>query len=78
MLVKLLIQYWISKRKSGMKLEEFLLTFTNKWSALFKDFLQWLRDTNHIDDIWSDDINDYIRYIAKFDDPIQKLSDMLH
>lgn len=42
-----------------------------------KTFLQWLIDNNHIEMVWEGDINDYIRYIATTEDPIQTLIDLL-
>ena len=47
-----------------------------------KEFLQWLIDNWHIEEIKSDkktwaDLNDYIKYIASSDDPIKTLSEMI-
>lgn len=62
--------------------EEAIETIKTRFIGRIEEFLQWLIDNKHIEEIKSEkkswpDVNDYIKYIADTEDPIKTLTDML-
>ena len=61
----------------GDSFGDWALDWARCWLPKAREFLQRLIENDHIEKIWEWDINDYIRYIATTEDPIQTLIDLL-
>ena len=74
-----MIQYIIEKLQSFTTQSDKIKWLSDNIKTLAEDSLLYLRDAGDIKAIesWTW-INDYIRYIASTEDPIQTLSDLLN
>ena len=78
-IIQLINQFFTQTKWIEAKFDENEISWIKNWVIeTAKYFLQRLIDNNHIEQIesWTT-INDYIKYIATTEDPIQTLSDLL-